>query len=292
MSFLKISDPKKRDLIVQEYLKTKKNIQENFLTERLGDISEQRELSKLFKPITTAQKDVKESLLGELKPIKEHLKELPAAITFPQLQAIAGPPGDEDEDLDTSGLYIGEIAEQYLRQFASRQEVDKTFGLYDKDGEFYIGNSPITISDNNITVKGKEYTGTPGLWELLIMREPDESIYTDEDKLNYAEILDETSAMKHGNDPKSKKPKSSKGYKYKTIIKPIWERLYGYIGKGTKSIFMPSDPDALVDRLDLLLASTDAGNTGVRNELVSICDELLRQKVMNKSDYKKLMLRI
>ena len=68
MSFLKISDPKKRDLIVQEYLKTKKNIQENFLTERLGDISEQRELSKLFKPITTAQKDVKESLLGELKP--------------------------------------------------------------------------------------------------------------------------------------------------------------------------------------------------------------------------------
>jgi len=55
---------------------------------------------------------------------------------------------------------------------------------------------------------------------------------------------------------------------------------------------MPSDPDALLDRLDLLLASTDAGNTGVRNELVSICDELLRQKVMGKSDYKNLMLYI
>ena len=87
------------------------------------------------------------------------------------------------------------------------------------------------------------------------MREPDESIYTDEDKYNYAKILDETSAMKHGNDPKSKKPKSSKRYKYKAIIKPIWERLYGYVGKGIKSIFMPSDPDALLDRVDLLLAS-------------------------------------
>ena len=59
MSFLKIRDPKKRDLIVNEFLKTKKNIQENFLSERLGDISEQRELSKLFKPITESQKKQK-----------------------------------------------------------------------------------------------------------------------------------------------------------------------------------------------------------------------------------------
>ena len=59
MSFLKIKDPIKRDLIVEEFLKTKKNIQEKFTTERLGDISAQRELSKLFKPITETQKDIK-----------------------------------------------------------------------------------------------------------------------------------------------------------------------------------------------------------------------------------------
>jgi len=114
MSFLKISDPKKRDFIVEEFLKTKRNIQENFLTERLGDISAQRELTKFFKPITETQKDVKASLLGELKPIREGLKELPAAITFPQLQAITAAPEGEDEDLDTSGLYLGEIAEEYI----------------------------------------------------------------------------------------------------------------------------------------------------------------------------------
>ena len=34
------------------------------------------------------------------------------------------------------------------------------------------------------------------------------------------------------------------------------------------------DPIALVERLDIQLASKAAGNTGVRNELVSICDEL------------------
>ena len=69
MSFLKITNPKKRDLIVKEFLKTKKNIQDNYLSERLGDINIQREMSKMFKPITETQKDVKESLLEELKPI-------------------------------------------------------------------------------------------------------------------------------------------------------------------------------------------------------------------------------
>ena len=53
---------------------------------------------------------------------------------------------------------------------------------------------------------------------------------------------------------------------------------------------IPSDPKALIKRLDLLLASKQAGNTGVRNELVSICDELLRQDVIDKETYKKLML--
>jgi len=55
MSFLKIKDPKKRDLIVEEFLKTKKNIQDSFITESLGDISAQRELSKFFKPVTDTQ---------------------------------------------------------------------------------------------------------------------------------------------------------------------------------------------------------------------------------------------
>ena len=69
MSFLKIKDPIKRDWIVEEFLKTKKNIQKKFITERLGDISAERELSKLFKPITETQKDIKESLVSELRPI-------------------------------------------------------------------------------------------------------------------------------------------------------------------------------------------------------------------------------
>ena len=45
MSFLKITDPKKRDFIVNEFLKKRQHIQQNFLSEGLGDLSAQYELS-------------------------------------------------------------------------------------------------------------------------------------------------------------------------------------------------------------------------------------------------------
>ena len=60
--------------------------------------------------------------------------------------------------------------------------------------------------------------------------------------------------------------------------------------RGQGTVVIPSDPVALTERLKLLLASKAAGNTGVRNELVSICDELLRQKKISKTLYKKLAL--
>ena len=51
---------------------------------------------------------------------------------------------------------------------------------------------------------------------------------------------------------------------------------------------LPSDPNALIDRFDLLFSSQKAGHTGVRNEIVSILDELKRQGVLKTNEYKKL----
>jgi len=46
----------------------------------------------------------------------------------------------------------------------------------------------------------------------------------------------------------------------------------------------------LCEQLELLVASKEAGNTSVRNEIVSICDELLRHKILPRDAYKNLML--
>ena len=77
------------------------------------------------------QKESKEGLVSEIKAIGEGMKNLPKAITFPQFQSITnyGDDGDEEED-----AFVGDIAEQYLRKFASVSGADKTFGLRDKNG--------------------------------------------------------------------------------------------------------------------------------------------------------------
>jgi len=59
-------------------------------------------------------------------------------------------------------VILGTVAENYLRQFASTEDVDKTFGLYDKHGEFYIGDSAVKIEGDDTIVKDKEYKGTTG----------------------------------------------------------------------------------------------------------------------------------
>ncbi|EDO33833.1 predicted protein, partial [Nematostella vectensis] len=137
--------------------------------------------------------------------------------------------------------------------------------------QFYIGNSPITIRGDDVTVGDKTYKGTPGLWELLTMAKPNNSIYNDTDIESYARILDETNAIRSTTNPN--KPKSSRS-------------------EGVSSVILPSNPNVLVEMLSLRLAGYKAGNTGAANEAVAICDELLRQGALNKDSYKAIMLQL
>ena len=108
MSFLKISDPVKRDLIVKEYLETKKNIRDDLLSERTGEQQLQTDFSKFFKPVTETQKATTREITEGLKPTKEGIDNLPQVITFPaypSIKAFEEPPeGEEDAP------YVGDIA--------------------------------------------------------------------------------------------------------------------------------------------------------------------------------------
>ena len=106
MSFLKISDPVKRDLIVKEYLDLKKNIRNNLLSERTGELELQTDLSKFFKPITETQKATAKDITEELKPIKEGIENLPQAIKFPAYPSIQA----SEEETFVAPYFIGDIA--------------------------------------------------------------------------------------------------------------------------------------------------------------------------------------
>ena len=109
MSFLKISDPLKRDAIVKEYLELKKKIKSNFLSERIGEQQLQTDLSKFYKPITETQKATAREITEGLKPIREGIEKLPEAIK-PLGKATEEEEEEEEEEEDES---VGEIAMSY-----------------------------------------------------------------------------------------------------------------------------------------------------------------------------------
>ena len=65
-----------------------------------------------------------------------------------------------------------------------------------------------------------------------------------------------------------------------SILKSIWDEKDLYTGNGitpsVPTIILPCDPIALVERLDIPMACKAAGNTGIKNKLVSVCNEFLR----------------
>lgn len=98
-----------------------------------------------------------------------------------------------------------------------------------------------------------------------------------------------TNAHRRDYDPE-KPIKSNKGFKYLHVIKPLFkfctplsstENLTQGSGlpvlkkvKENVDYVYWDDPNELVERLKLLLASRDAGNTGLENEIISIIEEL------------------
>ena len=153
ISFLKISDPTKRDAMVKEYLNLKKNIQDNLLSERTGEQQLQTDLSKFFKPITETQKATAREITEELKPIKEGIENIPNIITFPAYPSIRA--SSEPLEEETDRLYIAEVAANALGKYITKDEADRTFGIYDKDKKFYIGGRQIKIKGNDIEVLDK-----------------------------------------------------------------------------------------------------------------------------------------
>ena len=171
------------------------------------------------------------------------------------------------------------------RVYLNRPDYDKTFGIRKEKGHHYIGDTHVIIHRDNIIVDDEKFRCTPGLWELITAKKPKGNF--DNDIENYKIILLKTNVLHRNNDPNNHYPKASDSYKWREILRPIWkESKPGKIGSGV--VVIPSDPNALLERLDLLLSSQEAGHTGVGNELVSIYDDLKRQGVLDTKAYKKL----
>ena len=271
------------------------------------------------KGITEAQKETTKELIKRLRPIEDNDAPPPYEFPFAGEYEVPGEyeePGEEIAKKTERGYKIG-------RAFINLDEENKN--VLDNDGEIYTDSNKIydILTNKNTNViwddlnedeklrlgvliinSGaiqKDQNNRPNklggnkkwnnIYSHIWFNRPS---YIDYSNLNNELIDDAFQLYKNPH----KKTTSKTKEKIKKVLniedvkfdkrryKTPKERPTEETGSGLK--ILPSDPNALIDRFDLLFSSKEAGHTGVRNEIVSILDELKRQGVINVQEYKKL----
>lgn len=194
-----------------------------------------------------------------------------------------------DQGLESASHYVNSnfkdaITRKYMLKLmkdlgGSKRTVDHTFGPRFEGDKLMIGDRTLDFDEyGNILVADTSYKPTEGIYELLFKRIPDEEVYNEDDLNAYKDILVKTNGHKKGYKRQGHVNRDN-SLKYKYVIEKIFPKIL--YGKGilTKNMYEPDhfyweDVNDLVDRLRLIVASAEAGNTGHKNEIINIVEEL------------------
>ena len=275
------------------------------------------------KEITEAQKATAKEIIKGLRPIEEG-NDAPPPYEFPFADEYEVP-GEKILDEKKKPDYIGKIEGGYKlgNSFIDFDEVNKNVLI--KDGEIYTGSPKIydilTNKKSNVTWNDLNEEERLRLGVLIINSNAIQKDQYNKPKqiggrkkwdnlyshiwfnrpyyISNSSFVDDE--LKRDAFNLYKKPNKKTTSETKEKIKKVLniedvdfdKRSYKTPKErpeetGSGLTILPSDPNALIKRFDLLLASQNAGHSGVRNELVSIFDELKRQGVINTNTYKIL----
>lgn len=183
--------------------------------------------------------------------------------------------------------FTNSLTREYMQMLikdmgGKNQTIDHLYGPYYDNETLMVGNKALQFDeDGNIMINEKLFPATKGVYELLFKRIPNKNLYSIEDENMYRSILVYTSAHKKGYRQEGKVNRN-KSLKYRNIIGKLFPiDSFVHTGKGlmTKTLTKPDviywdNPNELVNRLKLLVASAQAGNNGNKNEIISIISEL------------------
>ncbi|KYM95372.1 hypothetical protein ALC62_13986 [Cyphomyrmex costatus] len=301
---------KDHEKIAIEIAKTSDSIRKKYRALKTDKMEEEIAFERHFKPITEPLKQIVENTVesskdpinietffsekdDEQKPKRKRPNDSydsPIQASIP-VKSTLNRSKTVPSTLNEMSKITGSRELPYLKVVLSDKKavnIDVVYGIYFSDEGTMLGDKRITLSKNDdIIIDGQRYDGTPGLYELIFMKFPNESICTDDDIQTYKSILLTTNAYRRGHNA-GNQVLGNKGHKYKNIIAPLV--LGKKVGTGIKKKFdLPcamsltdnridyvhwDDPNELVDRLRLLEASRQAGHNGHDNEILSIIEEL------------------
>lgn len=269
-----------------------KAIRKKYLLLQKGEIRDKQEMEKMLTPVIEPVNKLIETQKN-LKIQPEHAQDDDVQLEM-EVMPEQTPPRHYKSMLETT---YGRAAAPYIQKLTAPKprNLDDTYGLkwIPSLQVFTIGNSPAQIRNDRIVIGNKQYVGRPGLYELLIKKNPNKLLYNSYDLSTYKEILEKTSAHKVDYD-ENENLQTQNSNKFKNVIKKLFVDEAGsseseQIASGSgmwKNLLRGGkidykywdDPNELIERLRLLIASTEAGNTAHNNEIQEIIQELREKK--------------
>lgn len=220
---------------------------------------------------------------------------------FPLADAADDDDDDEDADEDGASTHKQSIIKKV--RFSNSPDIDNLYGFRYKNGSLLLGKDAVLVATNPdgemvYSIRRKEFPVTHGLTNLLLQKNPIK--YNNRDLEIYKDMLTYTSAHKKNYTTGSEINREMNNVKYNSIIKDLFPRIKGSLRSAQKtgeSLSKPqttyklasnrksnyvywNDPNELVDRLRLLMASQAAGHTGHDNEIISIIEELREAEII------------
>ncbi|KAL4091148.1 hypothetical protein QTP88_025885 [Uroleucon formosanum] len=230
--------------------------------EVLGELIKAKEnIKRKYTALKHGKADIHSIVTETLKPIINPLNEIHKSTSQPREITVQNI--EKKNNTENSRVFkINELLDSY--------SIDKTYGpKLQSNGDVYLGKKEIKLNGNTLIIEDTPYPLTQGLVSLIISKTP--KIYTTDELNAYKRILIQTSAHLTSDEKKIKKG----GNKFTDIIKPLFPSGNGLSVKLQKhNLVYWNNPNELVERLRLLLASQAAGNTGLSNEILSIYEEL------------------
>jgi len=166
---------------------------------------------------------------------------------------------------------VESLATMRLRAFLANilsATCDRMYGVYlDKD-RMMFGSKRFDVDKTDNIIIDVRYVGTPGLYELIFKRVPDDVICMEDDKQKYKSMLLTTNAHRYNHDPHDC-IRGNRGYKH--VIAPLMSiEPKKKFGRGLLRAMTLNDNvidyvhwddfNDLVDRLRLLKASRQAAH--------------------------------
>lgn len=277
------STEKMEELLKKQLIQSAENIKKKVKKMRENEDSLQRESKKMFKPITdplqTLVSHSNISRIQKCENIDQNIDKNP-------FETLIVDNNKKNNNVRTP--IPSDKNEHAIRE----KDLNIPFGVRSEDGKMLIGNTPISFRETDgtsnelyiITIGKNSYEMTPGLKQLLFQSRPKLDLITEKDKVVYKDILESTSSHRRGYNPSSQIQGNS-GLKYCQIIKPLFFDSDLNTKQGGSLPFLKTynnntdfiywdNPNELVERLKILIASKDAGNTNHDNEIISIIEEL------------------